>query len=90
MAPGFVFCPAAAKWLSALPTGGSGYRLCRVGNADLSFSENSEKPKNPGAPIYGSRIRVLSGGSKWLRALPGRNPCGVPPRVFRKRRILRP
>ena len=43
----------------------------RVGNADKSFSENSEKPEKSAAPIYGGWFRVLSGGSKWNRALPG-------------------
>ena len=63
------------------------------GNADMSFPVNSGKPKNPAAPIYGSWVRVLSGGSKcvqaqpargsqWNRALPGRqrrlsNPQGT-------------
>ena len=42
----------------------------RVGNADRSFSENSGKPEKLGTPIYGPQFRVLSGGSKWLSALP--------------------
>ena len=45
------------------PTGG--------GNADMSFPENSGKRKKLGTLIYGPQFRVLSGGSKWLRALPG-------------------
>ena len=32
----------------------------------------SGRSQNSGTPIYGSRIRVLSGGSKWLSALPTR------------------
>ena len=35
-----------------------------------SFPESSGKPKTSGTPIYGSRSRVLPGGSKWLSALP--------------------
>ena len=47
-------------------------RICiaQVGNADKSFSENSGKPKKLGTLIYGPQFRVLSGGSKWLSALP--------------------
>ena len=44
--------------------------IARVGNADRSFSENSGKPEKLGTLIYGSQFRVLSGGSKWLSALP--------------------
>ena len=43
-----------------------------VGNADMSFPGNPGKPKNPAALIYGGLVRVLSGGSRWNRALPGR------------------
>ena len=45
-----------------------------VGTADRQrrqeFFGNPEKPKNPGASIYGSRIRVLSGGSNREQAQP--------------------
>ena len=33
--------------------------------------QNSADSKNPAAPIYGVWVRVLFGGSKWNRALPG-------------------
>ena len=42
----------------------------RAGNADRSFPENSGKPEKLGTLIYGPQFRVLSGGSKWLSALP--------------------
>ena len=42
----------------------------RVGNAGMSFSENSGKPKKLGTLIYGPQFRVLSGGSRRLSALP--------------------
>ena len=41
-----------------------------VGNADQEFSGNPGKPENSGTQIYGSRIRVRTGGSRWLSALP--------------------
>ena len=41
------------------------------------FSGNPGKPKNSGTPIYGPRIRVLSGGSNRVQALPARNPQGI-------------
>ena len=36
----------------------------------MSFPENSGKRKKLGTLIYGPQFRVLSGGSKWLSALP--------------------
>ena len=50
----------------------SGSGPCPVGSADMSFPENSGKPEKLGTRIYDSQFRVLPGGSKWLRALPGR------------------
>ena len=67
----------------------------RVGTADRSFPGNPGKPKTPGASIYGSRGRVLFGGSRWQSALPTGSkwvqaqPAGsrwvsaAPTRVFR-------
>ena len=83
MAAGFVFCSAAAGGCrhcrpEATGTGhcpaaaAGGYRHCRPGSAGRSFPGNPGKPKNPRASIYGSRVRVLSGGSRWLSALPTR------------------
>ena len=34
------------------------------------FQKISGNSKKPAAPIYGGRFRVLSGGSRWQRALP--------------------
>ncbi len=45
----------------------------------------SGRSQNSGTPIYGSRIRVLSGGSKWLSALPTRGsnrPSALPTSVL--------
>ena len=69
-----------SKWNRALPGGGLGEReakrslpqLARVGSADLSFPENTGKPKKSAASIYGGWFRVLSGGSMWLSVLPTR------------------
>ena len=68
----------ASKWKRALPAGGSKCmqaQLARVGSADRKSAENSADSKKPAAPIYGGWFRVLSGGSKWSRALPGRKGC---------------
>ena len=43
----------------------------RGGNADRKSAGKPADSKKSGTPIYGSRFRVLSGGSKWVRALPG-------------------
>ena len=44
----------------------------RVGSADRQSARNPADSKKPAASIYGGWFRVLSGGSKWNRALPGR------------------
>ena len=46
----------------------------------MSFPENSGKRKKLGTLIYGPQFRVLSGGSKWLSALPtgSRWPLALP------------
>ena len=56
-------------WGSAKRSGASPSQP-RVGSADRSFPGASGKPENSGTPIYGSRIRVRIGGSKWQSALP--------------------
>ena len=69
-----------SRWVSALPTGGSRWvqaqpagsgwnrALPSAAMPTRSFPNGSGKPQNPGSPIYASRIRVLSAGSKWLSA----------------------
>ena len=62
-------------------------QLARVGSADLSFPENTGKPKKSAASIYGGWFRVLSGGSMWLSALPtgGSRWSRALPGYFRRR-----
>ena len=58
---------AAADGSRPCRPGGS---KCAVGSADIRFPGNPGKPENSGTSIYGPRIRVPSGGSRWQSALP--------------------
>ena len=65
--------PGGSRWNRALPgpalapPAGS---IC-VGNADSQSAGKPADSKKPAALIYGGWFRVLSGGSRWNRALPG-------------------
>ena len=62
MVPEFVDRMRGSKWPSALPTGSA---------APQSAGKPADS-KNPAALMYGGWVRVLFGGSKWVRALPAR------------------
>ena len=74
MVPEFVERTGGSKWNRALPG-------AEFGNSNLWFPNSSKEPaaasgaghcpaQNSGTRIYGSRIRVGTGGSKWQSALP--------------------
>ena len=89
MAPGFVCYSAAAGGTGHCPAcrqqtnfgGGLGEREANAEppparggqRPPLQSAEDSADSKNPAALIYGGWVRVLSGGSKRNRALPGRS-----------------
>ena len=82
MVPNFVCCPAAASGSRhCRPAAASGCRPCRpiASGCRLSLPQllrgtasESLQTKNPEASIYGRRIRLGLGGSRWLSALPTR------------------
>ena len=76
MVSGIVFYCAVSKGQSALPTGGS--KRIRAPPVAAAGGFGHRPAKIPTALIYGGRDRVLSGGSRWNPALPGRGSGGNP------------
>ena len=69
MAAGFVFYPAEAGGTGHCPASRS--NLWRPGSCSIRRKQVEPGTARPAALIYGGRVRVLSGGSGWNRALPG-------------------